>query len=72
MSADRGTPAERLQMTLALFEFAEAQMRQRLHRERPGASLEEIEGLMRDWLHHRPGAEHGDAPGRPVPWPRRR
>jgi hypothetical protein len=22
------------------------------------------------WLRDRPGAEHGDAAGRPIPWPR--
>jgi hypothetical protein len=71
VASDRGTPAERFRMTLALFEFAEAQMRQRLRRKHAGASEEEIDGMVRAWLLHRPGAELGDAVGRPIPWPPR-
>jgi hypothetical protein len=72
MAAEHGSPAERFRTTLALFEFAEAQMRQRLRRKRPEASEEQIEAMVQEWLLHRPGAEHGDAVGRPIPWPRRR
>lgn len=59
-------------MTLALFDLAEAQMRQRLRRKHTGVSEEEIDAMVRAWLLHRPGAEHGDAVGRPIPWPPRR
>jgi hypothetical protein len=59
-------------MTLALFEFAEAQMRQRLRREHADASEGQIDDMVQAWLLHRPGAEHGDAVGRQIPWPRRR
>jgi hypothetical protein len=59
-------------MTLALFELAEAQMRQRLRRQHAGASDEEIDAMVQAWLLHRPGAEHGDAVGRPISWPPRR
>jgi hypothetical protein len=45
-------------------------LRTRLRREQPGADDEEIERQVRRWLRHRPGAEHGDAEGRVVPWPR--
>lgn len=46
-------------------------MRQRLKREHPGETDAEIERRITAWLHERPGAEHGDAVGRVVPWPRR-
>ncbi len=58
-------------MTLALFELAEAQMRQRLRRKHADASEEEIDSMVGAWLLRRPGAEHGDAVGRPIPWPPR-
>jgi hypothetical protein len=28
--------------------------------------------MVQAWLLHRPGAEHGDAVGHPIPWPRPR
>ena len=59
-------------MILALFEFAEAQMRQRLRRKHADASEGEIDDMVQAWLLHRPGAEHGDAVGHPIPWPRPR
>ena len=31
----------------------------------------EIEARMRVWLQERPGAEHGDGPGKVISWPRR-
>jgi hypothetical protein len=64
--------AERLLLALDLFEFGTEMMRQKLRREHPGASAEELEALYRAWLRTRPGAEQGDAEGRPVAWPRRR
>jgi len=72
VDSDGGSPAERFRMTLALFEVAEAQMRQRLRRQYTGASEEEIDAKVQAWLLHRPGAEQGDALGRPIPWPPRR
>ena len=59
-------------MTLALFEFAEAQMRQRLRRKHADASEAQIDDMVQAWLLDRPGAEHGDAVGHPIPWPRPR
>lgn len=44
--------------------------RQTLRRKHPEASEEEIAERLRAWLHHRPGAEHGDAEGEPGTWPR--
>lgn len=57
-------PAERLRVALDLYELCEGLYRQRLRRERPGASPEEIDEAIGRWLRHRPGAEYGDGPGR--------
>jgi len=46
-------------------------MRSKLRREHPDADDDIIEELLARWLRTRPGAEHGDAEGQPVPWPRR-
>jgi hypothetical protein len=63
--------AERFSTTLALFELAEAMLRQKLLRKFPHASETEITARIREWIDRRPGAEHGDGVGRPVAWPRR-
>ena len=63
------TPAAKLRLALDLFESGVALMRQKLRRERPEAGDDEIEQALSDWLGERPGAEHGDAPGRPRPLP---
>ena len=52
-------------LALDLFEAGEQLMRANLRRRNPGASDAEIEAELRAWLAHRPGAEHGDCPGRP-------
>jgi hypothetical protein len=70
MAKDTRTPADRFRMALDLYEAAEAMLRQKLRRTHPDASAEEIAGFVREWLERRPGAEHGDAVGRPVEWPR--
>jgi hypothetical protein len=57
---------------LELFAAGEEIMRQNLRRRFPDATVEEIEERLLAWLHERPGAEHGDAEGRPGVWPRRR
>lgn len=46
-------------------------MRQNLKRRHPEASEQEIDDRLRSWLRERPGAEHGDAIGRPIVWPRK-
>jgi len=63
--------SERLRLAFDLYEAGEAMMRQNLRREFPTASATEIESRLVTWLQHRPGAEHGDAVGRPGSWPRR-
>ncbi len=55
----------RMKMAFDLYETAEAIMRQNLRRRFPNASEAEIERRIVSWLHHRPGAEHGDGIGRP-------
>jgi hypothetical protein len=49
---------------LDLFETGVAMMRQTLRRRHPHASEAEIDERLREWLHHRPGAESGDCSGR--------
>ena len=64
------TASERLQIALQLNELAEQMQEQNLRRAHPDASDAEIAAMLIEWLHTRPGAEHGDACGRSVPWPR--
>jgi hypothetical protein len=61
--------AQRLRTTLDLCELGESMRRTQLRREHPAATDEEIEARLVAWLHTRPGAEHGDAWGRPISWP---
>lgn len=58
--------AARLRLALDMFEDGVALKRQNLRRADPQASDEEIDRRLRAWLYERPGAEHGDAVGRPV------
>jgi hypothetical protein len=72
--ADRGATsdeAERLALALDLYETGEAMLLQRLRRENPSATDEELEQAIQNWLGRRPGAESGDADGRAGSWPRR-
>jgi hypothetical protein len=64
------SPAQRLRVALDLFEFGTDMMRQKLRRDAPEATEEEIQTRFIAWLQERPGAEHGDSVGRPAPWPR--
>jgi hypothetical protein len=59
------TPAERVRLTLDMYEFGERMQRARLRRENPNATEEEVQALIEAWLSDRPGAEFGDAVGRP-------
>ena len=58
------TSAAKLRLALDLFGSGVALMRCKLRRERPDADEAEIEQALTAWLRTRPGAEHGDAPGR--------
>jgi hypothetical protein len=64
--------SDKLRRTLELFDLGVGLMRQNLTRSHPGATEQEIDALLREWLHERPGAEFGDCPGRAVDVPRRR
>lgn len=67
---ERALAAARLKLALDMSATAEAMMRARLTREVPGASPAEIERRIVEWYGRRPGAEDGDAVGRPCAWPR--
>ncbi len=55
--------AEHLEDALELADLAERMVRARLRREHPGWSDDELDARVLEWLHERPGAEHGDAEG---------
>ena len=61
--------AARLRTAFDLCELGESVRRAQLRREHPDATDDEIEALLIAWLETRPGAEHGDACGRPITWP---
>jgi len=63
--------SKKLRTALDLFDAGIEMMRSRLRREHPEASAEMIERFLHSWLVQRPGAEHGDAHGRPGAWPRK-
>jgi hypothetical protein len=62
--------ARRLRTALDLCALGEEMRRAQLRREDPDATDDEITARLVDWLNTRPGAEHGDSTGRPIPWPR--
>jgi hypothetical protein len=68
---ERDLMAERIRVALGLHEDGVRLMRQNLRRRHPRSTDADIERRLRAWLAHRPGAEHGDAAGSAVPWPRR-
>ena len=59
------SPAEKLHLALDLFDSGVDLMRQNLRRRHPKDPDAEIEARIVRWLRTRPGAEHGDAVGRP-------
>jgi hypothetical protein len=65
MSSNHREVAGALRATLDLFETGVALMRQNLRRQHPNETEREIDERLTAWLHHRPGAELGDAAGRP-------
>lgn len=64
------TAARKLRTAFDLFVAGERLMRRNLRRRHPDASEQEVDRLVGEWLRHRPGAEHGDAEGKRVAWPR--
>ena len=63
------TMAARLRAALDLCALGESMRLAQFRREHPGATEDEIEAMLVAWLQTRPGAEHGDAWGRPIAWP---
>jgi len=53
-------------LTLDLFDAGVQLMRQNLRRRNPEIDDQAIEQQLVSWLRERPGAEHGDAAGRPL------
>ena len=66
-TTDHDIMVAKLRQTFDLFEAGVSMKRASLRREHPHADADEIERLLRAWLMERPGAEHGDAVGRPRP-----
>lgn len=58
-------PEEKLRLALDMFGSGVELMRQKLRREHPELASPDIERLLAQWVSTRPGAEHGDAVGRP-------
>jgi hypothetical protein len=58
--------AARLRVAFDLFETGVEMRRQQLRRAHPERADSEIEELVGAWLRERPGAELGDAVGRPM------
>jgi hypothetical protein len=63
---ERERCARRLRTALELADAGIAMQRAKYRRQNPDASDDEICRMMREWLHDRPGAEHGDSTGRVV------
>jgi hypothetical protein len=57
---------DRIRVALELTQLAEQMLRQRLRRTRPDLDDAAIEREVDAWYTTRPGAEHGDAYGRPI------
>jgi hypothetical protein len=58
--------ARTFRLTLDLFDAGVQLMRQNLRRRSPEADDQVIDRQLLSWLRERPGAEHGDSPGRPL------
>lgn len=63
------TAQEKLQLAFEMHELGCAMMRQTLLRRFPDETDADRERRFVEWLQTRPGAEHGDAPGRSRPLP---
>lgn len=65
MGAADLSPSQKLAVAFELFESGVDLMRQNLRRRHPAETPDAIEARLARWLVTRPGAEHGDAVGRP-------
>lgn len=69
MDGEHLTPEQKLQLAFEMHELGCAMMRQNLLKRFPDETDAQRERRFVEWLHTRPGAEHGDAVGRPRPIP---
>ncbi|MEW6746202.1 MAG: hypothetical protein AB1486_25965 [Planctomycetota bacterium] len=72
MAREHSHEEARLAETLDLMDAAVRLIEERLRREHPEATEEEIRGLLSDWLRQHEGATHSDGPGQPAPAERMR
>lgn len=68
--AEKNLAAERLRTAFELHEAGVEMMRQTLRQKHPEADDSELDAMLARWLRERPGAESGDAEGKPGTWPR--
>ena len=61
---------ERLRLALDMHDFGVEMLWFAIKRENPGCSDSELVGILNARMRIRPGAEFGDAVGRPGTWPR--
>jgi len=62
--------AKRLELALELADLGAELYATKMKREHPDWCAERIEHAVVAWFQTRPGAEHGDADGPRVPWPK--
>jgi Rv0078B-related antitoxin len=62
---DNSAAARRLTLAFDMYELGEQMQRARLRRLNPAASEADIAASVKSWLLTRPGADLGDAEGRP-------
>lgn len=67
-SNEQARAIARLRLALDLFRTGEDLMRQKLRRQHPAASEQEIEARLAAWLQERPGADAGDLAVLRGPW----
>ena len=64
--AEKRAAVKRLWLTFDLFETGLRMRQAQLRRLHPDETADQLELRLREWLQERPGAPHGDAPGRPL------
>ena len=64
------TPSTGLAIAIDLLEFSLLMRAERHRCEHPEEGVDEVDAVVQAWELDRPGAPHGDADGRSVPWPR--
>jgi hypothetical protein len=58
------SPADRLRLALEMFSLGEDMMREKIARDKPGASPVDRHEALHRWLRERPGAKFGDTIGK--------